>query len=298
MRAARVGALDASLRDSWRDMTRGLRVATVAMAAVFAAPLLITASTAQAAQGGKSDPITPAERLIFMTGHLQGIAPQTELDYTMASPDAKPSGEDRVRVLVTSPNNAKGDAQVSDGTGAVPLPNSGLECNPVIIYFLEHDIAEMERLTGGKKRYFQKRLRLALAAGPSVETVKREVDGKPVTAQQIVVQPYLNDPNAARFPEYTGKRYTFLLASAVPGQVVQIRSEVPGNNNDFAHPVRVETLSYQAELHKLAPAPGAPASGTSTTPTATPTAAPTAAPAKPQANAPANAPADATHASR
>lgn len=263
------------------------------MAAVFAAPLLAAASTAQAAQAaqaGKSDPITPAEQLIFMTGHLQGIAPQTELDYTMASPDAKPSGEDRVRVLVTSPNNAKGDAQVSDGTGAVPLPNSGLQCNPVIIYFLEHDIAEMERLTGGKKRYFQQRLRLALAAGPTIATVKREVDGKPVTAQQIVVQPYLNDPNAARFPEYTGKRYTFLLASAVPGQVVQIRSEVPGNNNDFAHPVRVETLSYQAEVHKLAPTPGAPAGGKSTTPTATPTAAP----AKPQANAPT----DATHASR
>ncbi|WP_232833259.1 hypothetical protein [Paraburkholderia kururiensis] len=287
MRAARVAMSRASLRASWHELGRAIGVAVVpaavAIAAVFAASPVTSANAAQAAA---SDPITPAEQLIFMAAHMQGIAPQTELDYTMASPDAKPAGEDRVRVLVTSPNNAKADAQVSDGTGAVPLPNSGLQCNPVIIYFLERDIAEMERLTGGKKRYFQQRLRLALAAGPTIETVRREVDGKPVTAQQIVVQPYLHDPNAARFPEYTGKRYTFLLASAVPGRVVQIRSEVPGANNDFAHPVRVETLSYQAEVRKLAPAPGAPASG--------PINAPTGAPAKPQANAPA----DATHASR
>ncbi|HEY1997968.1 hypothetical protein [Paraburkholderia sp.] len=206
---------------------------------------------AQLVRAADGDPITPAEKLIFTTEHLHGVAAQTELDYAVLRSDQPSRSADLVKVLVVSPDNAKGDAQVSDHSGTVPLPNSGLACNPVIIYFLERDIAEMERLTGGQRRYFQQRLRLALAAGPHIETVSRQIGGKTVTAQQIVVQPYLDDPNAQRFAQYTGKRYTFQIADTIPGQVALIRTEVPGPNNDFTHPVATETLSFQAELHKL-----------------------------------------------
>jgi hypothetical protein len=205
-----------------------------------------------------ADEISPAERLIFTTDHLHGVEQQTELDYTFLSSDQPAHSTDIVRVLVVSPDNAKGDAQVSDHSGAVPLPNGGLQCNPVIIYFLEHDIAEMERLTGGQRRYFQQRLRLALAAGPKIDTVTSQIGGKSVKAQQIVVQPYLNDPNAERFAQYTGKRYTFLIADTVPGQVALIRTDVPGANNDFAHPVQTQTLSFQTAVRKLSPPPNAP----------------------------------------
>ena len=78
-------------------------------------------------------------------------------------------------------------------------------------------------------------------------------------ARRIVVQPYLHDPNAERFERYTGKRYTFLLADAVPGHVAMIRTEVPGANGDFAHPVETETLSFQSVVRKLPGKPGAPA---------------------------------------
>ncbi|MDR3101059.1 MAG: hypothetical protein LBV73_28840 [Paraburkholderia sp.] len=201
-----------------------------------------------------TDDISSAERLIFMTDHLHGVAQQTELDYALHSSQPLEPGSDTVRVLVASPGNTKGDAQVSDHSGAVPLPNAGLACNPVIIYFLERDIAEMERLTGGKRRYFQQRVRLALAAGPKVETVTSQIGGKPVKAQQIVIQPYKDDPNAERFAQYTGKRYTFLIADTVPGRVVMIRTDVPGANDDFAHPLQTQTLRFETAVRKL-PAP-------------------------------------------
>ncbi|MEX3760147.1 hypothetical protein [Paraburkholderia phenoliruptrix] len=238
-----------------------------AISVMAGAAVMGAAGAAGGAQAAAPAPgtgaISLAERLIFTTDHLHGIAQQTELDYALLSSDPPAHGSDTVKVLVTSTDNAKGDAQVSDHRGAVPLPNGGLQCNPVIIYFLERDIAEMEQLTGGKRRYFQQRLRLALAAGPKIETVTSEVGGKPVKAQQIVVQPYLDDPNAARFAQYTGKRYTFLIASTVPGQVALIRTDVPGANNDFAHPLQSRTLSFQAVLSKLPPghvpnAPNAP----------------------------------------
>lgn len=205
-----------------------------------------------------ADEISPAERLIFTTDHLHGVEQQTELDYALLSSDQPSHSADVVKVLVVSADNAKGDAQVSDHSGAVPLPNGGLQCNPVIIYFLERDIAEMERLTGGQRRYFQQRLRLALAAGPRIETVTSQIGGKSVQAQQIVVQPYLGDPNADRFAQYTGKRYTFLIADTVPGQVALIRTDIPGANNDFVHPLLTQTLSFQAAVRKLPPPPNAP----------------------------------------
>ncbi|HYS65093.1 MAG TPA: hypothetical protein VEN30_14985 [Paraburkholderia sp.] len=216
------------------------------------------------ARAAGTDDITPAERLIFTTDHLHGIEPQTELDYTVLTSDQPAQSANLVRVLVVSKDNAKGDAQVSDQSGGVPLPNAGLPCNPVIIYFLERDITEMQHLTGGQRRYFQQRLRLALAAGPHIDMVTSQIGGKPVKARQIVVQPYLGDPNAERFAQYVGKRYTFLIADSVPGQVALIRTDIPGANNDFVHPLRTETLSFQAVLRKLSPpangphAPGAP----------------------------------------
>ncbi|SMG59840.1 hypothetical protein [Paraburkholderia susongensis] len=227
---------------------------TCALCAVCVMP-----AAARAAGAPGSDDITPAERLIFLTDHLHGVAAQTELDYALIESEQPSHSADTVKVLVVSADNAKGDAQVSDHSGNVALPIGGLQCNPAIIYFLEHDIAQMQGLTGGQRRYFQQRLRLALAAGPRIETVPSEIGGKSVSARRIVVQPYLNDPNAERFAQYTGKRYTFLLADDVPGQLVQIRTDVPGPNNDFAHPVHTETLSFQSVLHKLPPPANAPA---------------------------------------
>lgn len=241
---------------------RRLRVAVIAGACLLAlgaggAPDALAAAAASDAATAPSPEITPAEQLVFTADHMHGVMPQTELDYAMAASGSEGQGADTIRVLVNSEGNAKGDAQVSDHTGPVALPTEGLPCNPIVIYFLERDISEMSALTGGQRRYFQKRLRLALAAGPNITAVTRRIDGKSVAVRQIVVQPYLHDPNAQRFARYTGKRYTFEIADALPGQVAQIRTEIPGPNGDFAHSVKTETLTFRAAVHKLTE-PGSP----------------------------------------
>lgn len=242
---------------------RAALAAAVAATLAAAAPQAAFAAQAAAAPAStgasESEAITPAENLVFMSDQMHGVNPQTELDYALVSTGEEKSDSDTVRVLVVSPGNQKTDAQVSDHGGAVNLPNSGLPCNPAVIYFLERDIADMEHLTGGKRRYFQQRVRLALAAGPKITSVTTQVGGKPLAGRQIVVQPYLNDPNAERFPRYTAKRYTFVFADGVPGHVAMIRTEVPGANGDFAHPVQTQTLTFQSAVHKLPAKPGAPA---------------------------------------
>ncbi len=230
----------------------------VAVGLLLAAGGAFAAGPAAASAGPASAPgseIAPAERLLFMETHLKGVQPQTELDYAVDRSGPPAKEKDTVRVLVTSPGNINDDASVTDHGGKVDLPG-GLPCNPVILYFLERDIAEMEQLTGGQRRYFQRRVRLALAANPSITPVTRDAAGQKVPARQIVIQPYLDDPNASRFPDYIGKRYTFVMSDAVPGQVLMIRTDVPGANNDFAHPRQSESLTYTGAMHSIAPPPG------------------------------------------
>lgn len=236
----------------------GLAACLVAAALCGGAPSRVLAA-APAREAADATPIAPAERLLFMTPHLQGVAAQTELDYSMITSGPPEKVNDTVRVLVPSANNASHNASVSDRTGQVQVPAGDLPCNPVILYFLEHDIAEMEQLTGGQRRYFQKRVRLALAANPPIVPVNANLNGKPVKARKIEIQPYRNDPNAQRFPQFVGKRYTFVFADDVPGGVSQIHTEVPGDNDDFAHPRVAETLSFQAAVRKLPAPQGAPA---------------------------------------
>nr|WP_235012170.1 hypothetical protein [Caballeronia catudaia] len=211
----------------------------------------VSAADAPSASAPGAD-IKPAERLLFMQSHMDGVEPQTELDYAVDYSGPPSKVNDTLRVLVVSPGNNKNDARVTDRTGNVNVPG-GLPCNPVIIYFLEHDIAEMEQLTGGQRRYFQQRVRMALAAGPEIKTVSSESLGlgKHAKAQQIVIQPFLNDPNSERFAKYTGKRYTFVMADDVPGRLLMIRTEVPGEGNDFAHPLQKETIAYRGTLKNL-----------------------------------------------
>jgi hypothetical protein len=263
--AARCRVRSATTHLSWRVAAGGL----LAVAALALTPRASHAASPAAASGASATSpasqaeadIAPAERLLFMTPHLRGVAAQTELDYAMTLSHPPEKASDTVRVLVTSANNSGDDASVSDRTGKVSVPSGGLPCNPVIVYFLEHDIAEMEQLTGGQRRYFQKRVRLALAANPPITQVTSNANGKTVKARKIEIQPYLNDPNAQRFPDFVAKRYTFVLADDVPGGVTLIRTEVPGENNDFAHPKLIETLSFTGAVRKLVPPPahGTPA---------------------------------------
>lgn len=262
------GAVAANARVGARAFAmRGAAAMAALVLSMTAAHGARAADAASGASGPSAPaaPIAPAEKLLFLTPHLQGIASQTELDYSLVVSAPPDKQTDRVRVLVASAGNTNSDATVSDASGKVQLPEN-LPCNPVILYFLERDIAGMEQATGGQRRYFQQRLRLALAASPTITDTTIQIDGKSVKARKIVIQPYLHDPNAQRFPKFTSKRYTFVLADGVPGGVSLLRTDVPGDNDDFAHPLKTESLSYEGSLRKLSP----PAHGTPTSPAAPP----------------------------
>lgn len=172
-----------------------------------------------------------AERALFMSPHLNGLRPPMELKYRF---DKSGTLEDAFSDAVTLHLTARADgsccaatADFLTGARRLDMPDMAVaEGNPVLLYFLERDIREMSRRTKGQPNYFRKRIRMAIFQGASVREVAASHLGKPVTARQFVVAPYLEDPLRVRFEALANKRYALTLSDAVPGAIVALRSQI------------------------------------------------------------------------
>src|SRR5437899_1859590 len=187
-----------------------------------------------AAQMATAQDISPAETLLFQTNHLQNIHEPVALTYAYKKvSNVEPGFDDEVHVDVTK-INPDGSTSVSmrflSGSRKLEIPEVGnSQGNPALLGFLERDIAEMKRLTGGSTSYFRKRIRLALADAAQVRRVIFTYKGKQVEGQEVSVQPYLNDPLHERFEKYVSKSYVFVISNQVSGGVYQIRTSSYGS---------------------------------------------------------------------
>ncbi|MDR1967949.1 MAG: hypothetical protein LBQ32_04535 [Burkholderiaceae bacterium] len=211
---------------------------------------LLLACVAPSSQAGSESDradFSPAERLLFMTPYLKTLQPPAQLSYTFQKIGSlEPAFADKVTVALSAKADgggccdAKGD--FLSGAHQQPMPEvPAAEGNPVILYFLEHDVREMKRLTGGAESYFRKRLRMAIYEGAEVRDVSLRYRGHTVQGQEIAFSPFLDDPNRARFEKFVKKNYRFLLSTAVPGGVYGIRTQVPGDDTN-AKPLLAEEL--------------------------------------------------------
>jgi hypothetical protein len=192
--------------------------------------------------------ISPAEKILFLSNHLQTVAKPQALRYAYVRQDKTgPGFSDQVVIDVTG-KNADGSAAVSSrflsGERQVSLPPlDHAEGNPVLLGFLERDISEMKRLTGGSTSYFRKRIRIALAEAASVEAVSLPYGGRQVQGKRIAIQPYLHDPMQDKMPQYVAKRYVFILSDDIPGSVYQIQSMVPEGGPQRGAALMEETMT-------------------------------------------------------
>ena len=190
--------------------------------------LLAAAVTAQAA-----DDFSSAERALFMTNHLAALKPPTTLRYAFRkSGSLEEAFQDRVTVnlkALADGGCCAASAEFLEGPRRLNLPEvEGAQGNPVILYFLERDIREMNRLTKGQAGYFRKRIRMAVYQGAKEMNATVLYAGKPVAARQFIVAPYADDPLKGRFEKLAAKTYEFTLSDAVPGGVYSIRTRVDG----------------------------------------------------------------------
>lgn len=194
------------------------------------------------------DRISEAETLLFQTDHLKNVAPETTLSYAFRKSGSAETGfDDTVELRVRGVDGAKG-ASVAFFTGArkIACPEATrAEGNPVLLCFLEREIREMERLTGGKPGYFRRAIRLALARSANVAGTRLSFAGRKLAAREVTITPYVDDPLKNRIGKYASKTYVFTLSAAVPGGVHSVRSFVPSPTGvpDDA-PLLEERLSF------------------------------------------------------
>jgi len=176
------------------------------------------------------DPISEAERLLFLTDHLGNVVPPATLSYEYKKTGSAEAGfTDSVQIRVRAAGDGAKVVAVTFFTRErqIALPEVAKpEGNPLLLYFLEHDIREMERRTGGKARYFQKAIRLALARAANVAKVSVSFEGRAVAAQEITITPYVDDPLKDRIGKYATKIYVFTLSPDVPGGIYSVRTVV------------------------------------------------------------------------
>lgn len=177
--------------------------------------------------------VSPAEELLFLANHMRNISEPASLTYSFKKEGGAEQGfDDDVRLDVTRINPDKSVAVslrfLSEGR-AVDLPQIGdATGNPVLLGFLERDIIEMNRLTGGAANFFRKRIRLALADVKQLHPVRFTYAGKVRNGHEVRIQPYLDDPLRERFKEHADKSYVFVISDVVPGSVYQIRTASGG----------------------------------------------------------------------
>ncbi len=180
-----------------------------------------------------ADDFSAAERALFMDNQLGALKPPVTLQFSYRKSGTLEAAFDDT-VAVTLRNPAQGpccnaSAEFLHGDRQLKLPDiESAQGNPAVLYFLERDIREMQRLTKGQPNYFRKRIRMAVAQGATLRPVQVAWAGKPVDGQEITLTPYLDDPLRARFEQLAAKQYVFTLSAAVPGGVHSIRTQVAG----------------------------------------------------------------------
>jgi len=180
-----------------------------------------------------------AEQLLWLGDQLASIERPGTLTYAFKRAGTVGnafSDTVQLKILDIKPNGAK-SAQVYFLTGNrnryVP-PNEETRVNPVIAVYLQGDVLEMNRLTRGNWRYFQRLIKGALAQDAAIETVRFEFQNKMVVGKRVTFFPYLKDPKNARYKKYAGKKYEITVSTDLPGVLYRIHTIVPGTTAPLA----------------------------------------------------------------
>jgi hypothetical protein len=189
-----------------------------------------------------------AQRAIFNTPHLANITQPVTLRYTYQHKGTlEQAFDDIVDVIITNvmPDGGRDVSFnfLSDKHHHDFPVVEGFHSNPVIMMFLEHDVAGLSSQTGGSALYFRNRIRDAFVDRATAEEVTVPYGDKEVPATHVKLQPFLQDPLRERFEKFAEKTYEFYLAPDVPGGVYSIRVLTPGGSAD--KPLEENLLQFQ-----------------------------------------------------
>ena len=218
-------------------------------AAFITAALSSFVATVPTAAAAATSEFSAAEQALFVDKHLRALKPPVTLRYAFRKAGSlEEPFSDSVDIKLTAQADGTccaSSARFLTGAREVPQPQiEGAQGNPAILYFLERDIREMERLTKGKANYFRKRIRMAVFQAATIRKVQLPYKGRSVEVREISITPYEDDPNRSRYEKLTNKRYVFQLSSDVPGGLYGINTRIAGESPE-APPLMFEQMTIE-----------------------------------------------------
>ncbi len=226
--------------NAWASAARsvGLAAGLLAIAAASgmaraeSPPLLVAQADAATGAASAGEPISEAERLLFMHPHLATVRKPQTLSYAYSAQAAASASPPDRATLALRPR-ADGSCcavhgEYLSGVMAVNLPDfDDATANPILLYFLESEVRRLQRTTKGQSAHFRRQIRMALATDAHVADATVRWNGKDVPAHAVRVAPFLDDPYRARFEREAATEYVFILSDEVPGGVAAMSATLP-----------------------------------------------------------------------
>lgn len=194
-----------------------------------------------------------ATKLLFASPYLTKVPPQETLvyDFKRSSVDESkfgPGMKDTIRLEVKEDetDNNKRSVYLKIYTGPRERnlgPFIHTTGNPAVMVVLEQDTFELKRRLGGQPAYFRNKIRKAMRDGAKVEATSFDFNGKKVDGHKITIQPFKDDPNMSRVPEYAATTYEFVVSDAVPGGIYRVSSIIPAAN-DPGTPLKQQDMIF------------------------------------------------------
>ena len=177
-------------------------------------------------------PFSPAQVALFETPHLRNVDHPETLDYGFTREG--PGGFTDTVALHVRQLNPDGTKTLAfdylTGERRVRFPElNNFRGNSLLMLTLERDVNEMKEAVGLSTSYFRNKIREAFVTGATVADGTFDLGGAAVPARVITVQPFTGEGRLERIPSLQAKRYTFVLADAVPGTLAEIRIDTPAD---------------------------------------------------------------------
>lgn len=193
-----------------------------------------------------------AESKLWLNDHLANIDRPVRIYYEFLKSGSYEEGfSDSVYLDILKVNeDGSKDAALEFFTAdrqqtSIPDNLTNITGNPVLGIYMQGDVYEMNRLTNGSWRHFQRQIKLAFSKEAIIEPVTFELDGKKIKGEKISISPYINDPHRQQFMEFSHKRYEFIFSDNVPGTLYQIKTIIPDNSSPDKEPLILETLTFK-----------------------------------------------------
>ena len=109
---------------------------------------------------------------------------------------------------------------------------------------LERDVIEMKQTLGLSATYFRNHIRQAFVDQATIGDTQATYEGHTLPARVVTVEPFAHDDRLERLPSVQQKRYTIVLADGIPGEIAEMRIEMPADPAKQLPPYS-ERLTFQ-----------------------------------------------------